>query len=164
MVDAIQKLKAEKAKILEDARRKAEALDADMRDLERLAEVAEKYGFLLVEKPAKLDHPIADRIVVHHPDEPPLVFDSKTPAYRAAINVSENALRAARRPLELSELFDACAEKGVPLAGKRPQSTLSAYLAHDASTVESIRRGLYWLKGVAVPSPFDDLVSSSKAS
>jgi hypothetical protein len=143
MTDPIATLKAQKAKILADAQQAADALDADTRELERLKALADKYGLTLVEKgasePDSRPH-----------DAQPLV-DPEGPAYKAAINVSENAIRAAKLPLELGILYDACIGAGVPLAGKRPQSTLSAYLAHEKSTVESIRRGLYWLKGVRRP-------------
>lgn len=140
-MDAIAALKAKRAQILANAQREAEALDADARELERAQAIAAKYGLELVEKVRASGAP---RAVEAKPAKP-------EPTYRTAITVSETALRAAGAPLELSQLFDACQRQGVPLAGKRPQSTLSAYLAHDSSTVESIRRGIYWLRGVPVP-------------
>ena len=120
-------------KFLADAQREAEALDADARELERLAALAEKYGYSSVEKQQSNG-------VVPNPFQTPFpfqtdtpAFDAKTPAYRAAISVAENAIKAAGQPLELSVIFDACVDQHVPLAGKRPQSTLSAYLSHGAS-------------------------------
>ncbi len=145
MTDPVAVLKARRAKILADAQREAETLDADAHELERLQAIAEKYGLTLTDK----TQAAAPGDVV------PIVRKAmrvqREPAYRAAINASENALKAANGPLELSQLFDACKSLGVPLAGKRPQSTLSAYLAHEASSVVSIRRGIYWLKGVPLP-------------
>lgn len=141
MMNPVEVLRAKRAKILADAQRAADALDADARELERLTLLAEKYGLALVEKTETAN------------GEEVITVDPSGPAYRAAINISENALKAAGRPLELNMLFDACISAGVPLAGKRPQSTLSAYLSHQASTVESIRRGVYWLKGVNPPDP-----------
>jgi hypothetical protein len=79
------------------------------------------------------------------------------PAYRAAICVAENALRAAQGPLELNQIYDACLSAKVPLAGKRPLSTLSAYLSHEKSTVKSIRKGVYWLKDEPLPKGFGAL-------
>jgi hypothetical protein len=103
----------------------------------------EKHGFALIEKADAPGDEESDEIAVS-PD---------APAYKAAISVAENALKAARGPLELSQLFDACISSGVPLGGKRPVSTLSAYLSHPKSTVQSIRKGVYWLKGVDLPRP-----------
>lgn len=138
MVDPLEILRAKKAKILADAQREAESLDADARELERFKALAEKYGLAVVEKGAPVKEAISRP-------------DTNGAAYKAAISVAEQALKAAGKPLELSELFDACHSVGVRLAGKRPQSTLSAYLAHDKSTVHSIRKGVYWLKGVPEP-------------
>jgi hypothetical protein len=150
MIDPTKLIKARKAKLLAEAQRQADALlekaqreaqtlDAEARDLDRLASLAEKYGFALVEKDKAINGSGGPSV------------DVTGPAYRAAINVSENALRAAGQPLELNELFDACLSAKVPLAGKRPRQTLSAYLSHPKSTVESIRKGVYWLKGEEVP-------------
>ncbi len=130
------------------AERDADALEGEARELEHLAALADKYGLTLVEKPAGANgaastEPVSRVISV--------TVDINGPAYKAAINASENAIRAAGHPLELSELFDACESLGVKLGGQRPQSTLSAYLAHSKSTVESIRKGVYWLKGVPTP-------------
>ena len=147
MVDPVAAIKAKKAKILADAQREADALDADAREIERLQSLAEKYGLALVEKTQAAEPA--------EPDEEPemngVTVDLDGPAYRAAINVSENLIKAATAPLELDLLFDACVHAGVPLGGKRPRSTLSAYLSHPKSTLESIRHGVYWLKGVPVP-------------
>lgn len=157
MVNPLQKIEAEKARIMEEARRKADALDADARELARLAELAEKYGYSLVDAKA-----------VQTPHHPPAEVDPAPPAnsngtaYRAAINAAENVIKAAGAPLELSVIFDACVDMGVPLAGKRPQSTLSAYLSHPASTVYSVRRGVYWLKGVDLPNGFSGLLPPTK--
>jgi hypothetical protein len=46
MVDPIQMLRTKKAKILADAQREAEASDADARELERLAALAEVWVLL----------------------------------------------------------------------------------------------------------------------
>ncbi|MGP0090725.1 MAG: hypothetical protein ACLPKB_12310 [Xanthobacteraceae bacterium] len=157
MIDPKAIIEAKKAKLLAEARRQADALlvkaqreadalDAEAHDLERLASLADKYGWALVEKTKAPNGSAA----AHDNDEAPDV-DVNGPAYRAAITVSEHALKAAGQPLELSELFDACLSQRVPLGGKRPASTLSAYLAHEKSTVESIRKGVYWLKGVRIP-------------
>jgi hypothetical protein len=142
MVDATAILKAKKAKILADAQREAEAIDVDLRELER---IAEKYGLEMVEKAnGSADSSLADITAQ-------LEALVGGPAYKAAISVSEQAIRAANRPLEFDELFDACMEKGVRLGGERPRSTLSAYLSGSHSTVQSIRKGVYWLKGVPEP-------------
>jgi hypothetical protein len=140
MVDAASILKAKKAKILADAQRAADAVDVDLRDLERFRELADKYGLDLVEK-----------VNGHVALVDGVFFDPDGPAYKAAISISENAIRAAGGPLELSQLYDACVSAGVKLGGKRPQSTLSAYLSHDRSTVKSIRKGVYDLKGKPAP-------------
>jgi hypothetical protein len=159
MVDPVAAIRAKKAKILADAQREAEALDADARDLERLASLAEKYGYTLAEKT-----PVEGEVVVSEGEFElangerlagslieTIPVDVNGPAYKAAISVAERTLREARMPLELSVLFDSCISVGVPLGGVRPQSTLSAYLSHKNSTVESIRKGVYWLKGIPVP-------------
>jgi hypothetical protein len=138
----IAEAKADAERVLASAKRQAEALDDDAREMEKLVTLADKYGYMLVPKVAQNGNGLAE-IDIH--------VDRNGPAYKAAISVSENALKAAGSPLELSQLFDACVSARVPLAGKRPQSTLSAYLSHQNSTVESIRRGVYWLKGVDVP-------------
>ncbi len=148
MVDPIAALKAKKAKILADAQREAEALDADARELERLASLADKYGLALVEK---------DTGKLNGKEETEIpAFDPDGPVYKAAISVSENVLRTAGAPLELSVLYDACVGAGVRLGGVRPQSTLSAYLSHPKSTVCSIRKGLYWLKDRPRPDETPD--------
>jgi hypothetical protein len=143
-------LRAKKAKILADAKAaaaklvaaaqlEADAVDADMRLFEQLRPLADKYGLDLVEK------------ANGHGGEEAIAVNLDAPAYKAAIAVAEQALKAAGHPLELSELFDACESIGVRLGGKRPQSTLSAYLSSSHSTVQSIRKGVYWLKNVPVP-------------
>lgn len=71
--------------------------------------------------------------------------------HKAAISACENAIKAANSPLEVNQLFDACMSLGVHLGGKRPQSTLCAYLAHETSTVRPIKRGVYWLKDAPIP-------------
>jgi hypothetical protein len=163
MTDPVDILRARKAKLLAEAKRKAEALVADAKreaealdnaapELERAAAILAKYGLEVVEKD-HLAKPSNDRVPNGHSneDEPIITVDPALPAYRAAISVCEQAIRAANQPLELSELFDACESVGVRLGGKRPQSTLSAYLSSEKSTVESIARGTYWLKGVSRP-------------
>lgn len=145
MIDPVEVLKAKKAKILADAQQQADAVDADVRELERLRSLAEKYDLVLIEKSGDLTRFFEAKIQSEKP------IELNGAVYKAAINVSENAIRAARQPLELSVLFDACESAGVKLGGQRPQSTLSAYLSHPKSTVESIRKGLYWLKGVPRP-------------
>ncbi|MFZ1962268.1 MAG: hypothetical protein WAU78_02145 [Roseiarcus sp.] len=144
MRDPITILRAKKAKILADAQREADALDADVRKLKELSSLADKYGFALIEK----DN---GQLAPDGAADEGIVVDLDGPSYKAAISASEQALKAANQPLELSELFDACESVGVKLGGKRPQSTLSAFLSHESSTVESISKGVYWLKGVPVP-------------
>jgi hypothetical protein len=160
MSDPANILKARKAKLLaearrqaealvQDAERRAEALDRDAGEIERLAELAAKYGLEVVEKnPLKA---AAEKANGTADDDAAITVDPSLPTYRAAISVCEQALKAAKQPLELSELFDACEAAGVRLGGKRPQNTLSAYLSHAKSTVESIAKGTYWLKGVSRP-------------
>lgn len=145
MIDPVAILKARKAKILADAQREAKAVDADLRELERLNAIAEKYGLTVVKSNGRAaDHDEAADAEV--------AIDLDGPIYKAAISVSEQALKAARHPLDIGELYDACVEKGVKLGGDRPRSTLSAYLSSSHSTVQSIRKGVYWLKDVPVPS------------
>jgi len=135
-MDPLAALKARKAKLLADV----EALDADARELERLKALADKYGFELTEKAQTKGQ-----------NGVPVSINIEGPAYRAAINVAENAIRAAGQPLEFKEIYDACVSQRVPLGGKRPESTLSAYLSHSKSTVQSIRKGVYWLKNAPMP-------------
>src|SRR5690606_8920987 len=130
MIDPMEAIKARKAKILADAEREAAALDADVREIERLQNIADKYGLTLTEKPKE---PAAG--AVSAPTE------KRDPTYKAAISACENAIKAANSPLEVNQLFDACMSLGVHLGGKRPQSTLCAYLAHETSTVRPIKRG-----------------------
>jgi hypothetical protein len=152
MADPISILRARRAKILAEAQRELEAIDNDLRELERLTTVVHKYGLEVVDKattvPRNLDDEFGDELlkIVYGPE---IVHG---PTYKAAISVSEQTIRAANQPLELDELYDACVDKGVKLGGERPRSTLSAYLSHSASTVRSIRKGTYWLKDLPVPS------------
>ena len=144
MSNSADLIRAKRAKILADAQRQAASLD----ELLRLAELADQHGFVLVEKAA------SDAGNDSHIDEIADGINVNGPAYKAAISVAKQAIRQANWPLELSQIYDACVSTGVPLGGKRPQSTLSAYLSHPASTVESIRKGLYWLKDTPLPKEF----------
>jgi hypothetical protein len=140
MPDPLELLRAKKAKILEDAQREAAAVDADLTELERLQTLASKYGLALT--PAEIARGTTARI---SPDP------DGEPAYMRAIKAAEGLVRAANHPLELSDIYDGLVKRGVPLAGERPRSTLSAYLSHEKSTLESIKKGWYWLKGQPVP-------------
>lgn len=148
MSDPLELLRAKKAKILEDAEREAAAVDADLRELERLRVLAEKYGLTIapssIEQAVKMHEPL--RILPK-----PGSGEREEPAYAKAIKAAEEMVRAANHPLELSDIYDGLVKRGVPLAGERPRSTLSAYLSHEKSTLESIRKGWYWLKGQPVP-------------
>jgi hypothetical protein len=145
MSDPFEAMKAKKAKILADAERDAAAVDADMRELEKAQGIAHKYGLTLTAVP--VPRVISDR----HLEAVLSSFGEDEPAYKKALFISEKAVREAGIPLELSVLYEACVQAKVPLAGKRPQSTLSAYLAHKASPLESIRRGVYWLRNMPRP-------------
>jgi hypothetical protein len=149
MSDPLETLKAKKAKILADADREAAAVDHDMRLLEEAVAVANKYGLVLAQEPPHADIKPSNVLISKHVF--PWTADGSA-AYKAAICVAENVIKQAGVPLELSVLYDACLSLNVRLGGKRPQSTLSAYLSHASSSVESIRKGLYWLKGVPLPS------------
>ncbi|WP_076858709.1 hypothetical protein [Bradyrhizobium mercantei] len=148
MSDPFEALRAKKAKILADAEREAAAVDADLRDLERLKVLAEKYGFTLapatIEQAVRMQAPL--RILPKPGNE-----EREEPAYARAIKAAEELVRAASHPLELSDIYDGLVKRGVPLAGERPRSTLSAYLSHEKSTLQSIRKGWYWLKDEPVP-------------
>lgn len=148
-MDPIAILRAKKAKILADAHREARAVEADLREIEKFQLLAQKYGLELVEK---ANGQIVPRLA-EKPNHDEIAVDTNRPIYKAAISVAEQALRRAGHPLELSEIFDACTQCGVKLGGARPQSTLSAYLSAEKSTVYSIRKGVYWLKNVPVPAP-----------
>ena len=163
MVDPVAALRAKSAQILAEAQRRAEALDADARELERLATLADKYGFTLVEKASASANGATSGIATEGDSEGLEPIDENSPAYKMAILASERALKAAGGPLELNQLFDACLHLGVQIGGKRPLSTLSAYLAHEKSTVESIRKGVYWLKGTPIPRtrPHGDVLISN---
>jgi hypothetical protein len=141
MSDPLEALRAKKAKILEDAQREAATVDSDLAQLERLQELAGKYGLALT--PAEVSRGNSVRI---NPER--YVAE---PAYARAIRTAEELVRVANHPLELGDIYDGLVKRGVPLAGERPRSTLSAYLAHEKSTLRSIRKGWYWLKGVPVP-------------
>jgi hypothetical protein len=149
MVDPVDVLKAKKAKILADAQREADAVDDDVREFERLRSLAEKYDLVLVEKSEARPRVRLVELKNGQLRDKPLEVNEA--AYKAAISVAEHALKQAKGPLELTVLFDACVSAGVPIGGQRPVNTLSAYLSHPKSTVESIRKGVYWLKGVDLP-------------
>jgi hypothetical protein len=159
MMDPSDILKARKAKLLAEAqrradalvaeaRRKADALDRGAPELERALALLAEYDLEVVEKNAL--RTAAERANGRLTEEE-IVVDPNLPSYRAAISVCEQAIKAAKQPLELSVLYDACLNAGVRLGGKRPQSTLSAFLSDDKSTVESISKGMYWLRGVTRP-------------
>ena len=146
-MDPIAAIKAKKAKLLAEAHR----LDAAVAELEQAQAIAAKYGFKLAEIEVEAKVEAKSELVTVGEDNTLMIVDPNGPIYKAAINISENAIKAAGAPLELSELFDACEQQGLHLKGKRPQNTLSAYLSSSASTVRSIRRGVYWLKDREVP-------------
>jgi len=147
MADPLQALKAKKAEILETAQREAEAVDVDLRELERLQTLADKYGLALAPKGAAGAKSASNG---HAPDllgAPP----SSEARYVVAIREADKLVRSRARPVQFTELYEWVVGHGVVLGGKRPESTLSAYLAHDKSTLQSIRKGWYWLKGVPIP-------------
>lgn len=141
MSDPFEQLRAKKAKILEEAQRQAAAVDADLAELERLQALASKYGLTLT----------ATEIARGTRPMVPPGSAAAEPAYLRAIKAAEELVQAAGHPLELGDIYDGLVKRGVPLAGERPRSTLSAYLSHEKSTLESIRKGWYWLKGQKVP-------------
>ncbi|UDQ87332.1 hypothetical protein LJE71_13525 [Xanthobacter autotrophicus] len=142
MASPVDLIRAQRAQILDEARRKAAALDLEARDLEKAIALLDKYGYVAIPKSE-----------VGSSDEY-VEVNASGAAYKAAISVAERAIRDAGRPLELRELYESCVNAGVTLSGKRPQGTLSAFLSHPSSTVRSIRRGIYWLKDVDPPEGF----------
>jgi hypothetical protein len=164
MSDPLEALKAKKAAILADAERAASAVDDDLRALAQAQAIANRYGLVLAKAPEpepESPPPPPPLPVIQEPSQVEtlsnikLLCSQNRAAYKAAICVAEYTVKQFGRPLELNDLYGACIAMGVRLGGKRPQSTLSAYLSHDSSTVESIRKGVYWLKGVPVPDPKD---------
>lgn len=155
MADPVQLLKAKKEQILAEAQRQAEALDSDARELERMQSLAEKYGLVLTEKPITAQK--TNAVTVKESPAPQLQLSPTSaavvaiPAYKQAFAAAEKLVRAYGHPMELKDIFPRLIELGVPLAGVRPQSTLSAYLSHPKSPMLSVRKGLWWLKGEPIP-------------
>lgn len=155
MADPVQLLKAKKEQILAEAKRQVEALDSDARELERMQSLAEKYGLVLTEKPVAVQKTSTGTVTESPAPQLQLTSSSANigavPAYKQAFAAAEKLVRGYGHPMELKDIFPRLIEQGVPLAGVRPQSTLSAYLSHPKSPMLSVRKGLWWLKGEPIP-------------
>jgi hypothetical protein len=149
MVDPLQALKAKKNKILQDAKKQVEAIDHDLQELARLQSLAEKHGLALV---PKLETPVTAPPKAPTPagavDTGP-AMQEEAPS-RRAIRLSETMVRTAGKPLYLGQIYSELVRLGIKIGGKRPRNTLSAYLA-NSKHIESISKGLYWLRDVPLP-------------
>jgi hypothetical protein len=147
-------LKAEKAKVLEDARKameaaneRAQAIDDDLQALAQAEAIAAKYGLEI--RPAAQVRPTEPA-----PASPPakiVRFKLKpAPVSRRAQNAAVKMIREANRPLPVRELFAAMPAQGIEIAGKRPESTFSAFLS-GCGELETAGHGYWWLRGVPRP-------------
>ena len=74
--------------------------------------------------------------------------------YLKAIAAAEAVIRSEGRPVELKVIYDRIHD-AVDLSGEKPRNVLSAYLSHQKSTLQSVRKGWWWLKDTPIPP--DDL-------
>jgi hypothetical protein len=144
---AIKLLEAKKAKILEDAQHAAAEIEHDLKKLQEMQELANKYGLSIVET-GSLNAQTPNATPPRHNGHG-LRQRGTESLHRRAVREAEEIIRASGQPVSLSDLHDALIQKGVKLGGQRPQSTLSAYLSQSGK-VESVRKGWWGLKGTAV--------------
>lgn len=152
MVDPRKLLEATKAEVLDTAQRQMEAaqqraaeIDRDLSDIDRLTQVAQKYGLRLEEANTAAATP-----------EPP----AKKPLHGAARGnpnsatarskaEAEKLIRLLGRPIPLAEMYEHVTKQGIKIGGKNPRWILSAYLTEHPGLVAT-KRG-WWIKGVPMP-------------
>jgi hypothetical protein len=172
-MDALEKLKSEKAKVLADAQARAEEIEHDMARLLEMEALAAKYGLVVVEKSR-----VSVTATVMSPSrtysgtslrteggsamattlttaQPAVAMSRSSPSQQTlAIKAAEEILLDSPEPIKLKELYQRVAARGVRLGGQRPQSTLSAYLSHSKK-ICSVRKG-WWgvMPNSGVEEPF----------
>jgi hypothetical protein len=134
-----------KAQIRAKAEREIAEVD---RDMEALEQIAAKYGFEIVEKPAP-GTPWSEMGMAEALD---LALQAALPGSitKNSIAEAESMIRERNRPVPLSEVFERLAAKNMIFNSKEPKSTLSAVLSQSGK-LESIRGVGWWLKGVPLP-------------
>lgn len=159
MPTAVNLLEAKKAKILEDAQNAAAEIDHDLKKLQEMEEIVKKYGLVIVE--TGKDAVQGSYAILQH-NKPNSRKRGTESLHHRAVREAEEVIRAAGKPVSLSDLHAAIVQKGVELGGRRPQNTLSAYLS-GSENVESIRKGWWWLKGAPVPNQDINILFEKKS-
>jgi hypothetical protein len=119
---------------------------ADMEALKKLKEITAKYGLTIVSgdpvKNSAAQPPVAHLPIYKLPHHGSV--------YTRAKAAGEAVIRAAGKPMQLSDVFDELVKHGIEIGGKTPKNTLSAYLGQNPNLV-STPRG-WWLKATPVPA------------
>lgn len=148
MSDA-QKLKeAKKAEIMETAKRRADELDRDFSEMERLHA---KYGLTFGPVPGIAPPtPTAPLTPTHAANGVHGAARGNPQSATARSKAeSEKIIRELNRPVPLSELFEKVTARGVKIGGKNPKWVLSSNLG-QAPTLISTPDG-WWLKDEPLP-------------
>ncbi|MEJ0074645.1 MAG: hypothetical protein WDO17_04215 [Alphaproteobacteria bacterium] len=118
---------------------KAQEIERDMRDLER---IVAKY----------------DLLVVPSPSEPPPVLDSiNRKSYSRAASEAEAIIRAAGHPMAIGDLFKIITvDRGMELEGKLPSSLLASAMSTHKK-LQFIKDVGWWIRGVPWPPSATDI-------
>lgn len=137
-------LEAKKAKLLEEAQKRAAEIDHDMAELERLTE---KYGLDVKGEQAAAESAMGmlDRALRRQPESP----ISTTAQSRAE---AEAYIRQKGRPVPLNEIYEMLEAKGIKFQSDNARNTLSAVLGQSENLYSISREKGWWIKGVPEPA------------
>lgn len=142
MADALKKLRATKASLLQQA----DEVERDIQDLERLAS---KYGLAVVETAMPTNSDKTPANGKRRPNEP----DPNSLTRRCQAG-AEAIIRERGYPVPLSEILSELWKRNVRVTGQHPSRTLSGFLSHSTNVYSILQVG-WWVRGLPLP---DELV------